>query len=100
MTVRFDDDAIDRPKVAVARQKATGELGVVPEVRELIAGGHAGPTSDESCSFSSRATLAIWPPEASTIATASALNSGVNFRLGRRLLVDMDTLFRAHRPSR
>src|SRR5919106_856650 len=45
---------------------------------------------------SSLATWATLPPAASTISTASALNSGVNFR---RLLVDMTDSFRARRRN-
>src|ERR687898_2736784 len=45
---------------------------------------------------SSLATRAMLPPAAWTISTASALNSGVNFR---RLLVDMTDSFRARRRN-
>src|ERR687897_930645 len=45
---------------------------------------------------SSLATWAMLPPAAWTISTASALNSGVNFR---RLLVDMTDSFRARRRN-
>src|SRR5919106_2750431 len=45
---------------------------------------------------SSLATWAMLPPAASTSSTASALNSGVNFR---RLLVDMTDSFRARRRN-
>src|SRR5688572_1362743 len=46
---------------------------------------------------SSLATLPIWPPDSSTRRTASALNSAVNRRRGRRSLdPDTDTPNGAH----
>ena len=49
---------------------------------------------------SSLATFATWPPDSSTRRTASALNSAVNRRRGRRSLdPDMDTPIRAHSPQ-
>src|SRR3954470_6166704 len=46
---------------------------------------------------SSFATFATWPPDSSTRRTASALNSAVNRRRGRRSPdPDMDTRIRAH----
>ena len=43
--------------------------------------------------LSSRATFATLPPDAATIATASALNSLVNFRLLPLDFADMNTPF-------
>lgn len=63
-----------------------------------------GPTNPvprvESQMLSSRATCVMLPPASLTMATASALNSSVNFRRGRRpLVVDVDTPIRPHRPQ-
>jgi hypothetical protein len=70
-----DAGAGDRPEPhlgALGRRRRLAGLGSRASRTQL-------PT-DESCRRISRATCAILPPDASTIATTSASNSGVNFR--------------------